>query len=188
MSLLIKADQALDRRLKPAITRWVCPGWYAAGYVDTPNCSGGVIFYIPILVQESITYDRIGIYVTGAVGGSIADLRIFAWNNGVPGALILSCGNIDVGSTGAKELPISWSASRGYYFLAIRCSPGSPNLRSPDPAKAIRSPLGGLYGVLGDMPHRMTMYANAPYADPAPAPTGLEPSLMGPTIQLREAS
>ncbi|GAI93500.1 unnamed protein product, partial [marine sediment metagenome] len=108
------------KKLKPDVVRWVVPGWYSNAYYSVA-VTPGRIYYTPIFVVETTTYIRIAIDVDTEVAGS-ADLRIFAWENGLPGALILSAGTVDTTEDGKKEITIAQELTRGYYFLAIRCS------------------------------------------------------------------
>lgn len=155
------------QKLKPAVTRYVIPGWYAA--VSTVRgMTAGRIYYIPIFVEETTTYIAICINVETLDAGT-ADLRIFVWDDGLPGALILSAGTVDTGGTGAKEIAISQELTRGYYFLAIRCS-ANPSLWGLDSASAISSPVAGLYTSSSAKTPYVILYVTAAYTDPAPAP------------------
>ena len=156
---------------KPAATRYVMPGWYIGNVLNKAN-SAGIIWYIPIFVSETTTYIRICIYVSTAAAGT-ADLRIFNWNNGLPGSLVLSAGTVDTGSTGAKEIVISQQLTRGYYFLAIRCS-AAPTLQGVDHTYAVAPPVPGVYGGSQPAAPNVILYASAAYADPAPAPTAMQ--------------
>lgn len=156
------------KKLKPGIgeIHWECPGWYAAES-DFQLFVAERIYYIPIFVSEAHTYIRIGVEVsTGAVG--TADLRIFAWNNGVPGALILSAGTVDTTIIGIKEIVINQLLTRGYYFLAIRCT-AAPILMGLYTATAISTPVPGYYAGVG-MPRLVILYLSAAYTDPAITP------------------
>jgi hypothetical protein len=157
------------RKLKPNLTRYVMPGWYA-GAVALITVTAGRIYYAPIFVTEQTTYDRICVYVNTAATGT-ADPRVFAWNNGVPGSLILSAGTVDTSTTGPKELTINLTLSRGYYFLAVRCT-GTPTLLGPDTAYAVVPPVPGFRANSYTNPNLVVLYADAEYSDPAPAPTG----------------
>jgi hypothetical protein len=164
------------RKLKPNFTRWAVPGWYI-GYQGLMGVivTAGSIYYTPIFVSEKTTYIRIGIYVlTKGAAGTTADLRIFQWADGVPGALLLSCGTVSTATTGAKEITISQELDRGYYFLAIRCT-GTPELMSPPTtigssvpiAPPVQGVADGNYGAA----ELVILAVDAAYADPAPAPT-----------------
>ena len=155
-------------KLKPALTRYVLPGWYIYTSTGT-QADAGRIYYIPIFVPETTAYTAIGIYVvTGAAG--VADLRVFGWSNGVPGPLVLSAGTVDTSTGGAKETPISLTLSRGYYFLAVRCT-GTPVLLGPDPSYPTVPPVPGFNENLDGTSPLVVLAADAEYSDPAPAPT-----------------
>jgi hypothetical protein len=154
---------------KPALVRWVLPGWYCATAGAGLTLAAGRIYYIPIFVSETTTYVRIGGYCSTLSAGT-ADLRIFAWNNGLPGALILSAGTVNTSTTGDKEITISQQLGRGYYFLAIRCT-GTPVFWAPD--QNVAPPVPGQATGLGSALSNIIPYADAAYADPAPAPTGM---------------
>jgi hypothetical protein len=172
------------RKLRPNLTRYVRPGWYAHYAVGT-TVTAGRIYYIPIFVTEQTTYDRIGIYVYTAASGT-ADLRVFAWSNGVPGSLILSAGTVDTSTTGAKELTINLTLGRGYYFLAVRCT-GAPALYGPDPSGAVVPPVPGFEVSILYAGRNVVLYADAEYSNPAPAPTGATTAAYA-FVALREAS
>jgi len=158
------------RSLKPNIVRWILPGWYVAYFLST-QLAAGRIYYIPIFVTETTTYIRIGCNVTTLSAGN-ADLRIFAWENGLPGALILSAGTVSTGTTGAKEIVISQQLTRGYYFLAIRCD-ATPKFTTPSITYAITTPVPGMSTYAGPEAKWIIPIVDAAYADPAPAPTGM---------------
>ena len=170
------------QKLKPAVTRWVMPGWYIAGGDDAAMAADR-IYYTPIFVQETTTYIRIGICVKTAVAGT-ADLRIFNWTNGLPGALILSAGTVDTGTTGDKEITISQQLTRGYYFLAVRCT-ANPTLLGPSSISAISTPVAGSITSLSLTVRSVIPYVDAVYADPAPTPTDITYALYA-TVSLRE--
>ena len=170
--LLIKdgvAPTTPPQKLKPNLTRWVMPGWYAASTCATAPTVGR-IYYQPIFVEEMTTYIRIGVDVSLAAAGT-ADLRIFNWADGVPGALVLSAGTVDTGATGLKEITISQQLTRKYYFLAVRCT-AACNLIGIPTTSALRTPVSGLQ-VTNTAPGGQILYVDAAYADPAPAPTGV---------------
>ncbi|MBT9164037.1 MAG: hypothetical protein DDT23_00026 [candidate division WS2 bacterium] len=166
------------RNLKPAIVRWALPGW--SGGSRDGVCTANVIYYIPIFVSETTTYIRVGLWVLVASAGTI-DIRIFSWRDGVPHSLILSAGTVDTGTTGPKEIIISQVLTRGYYFLAYRCT-GTPicvgfsdDARTP---AAIMRKLG--WGTTESV-----LTVMAAYADPAPAPTDIARNMFA-VLVLRE--
>lgn len=168
--------------LKPSISRWVLPGWYAHWYGTTGFLSNN-IYYIPIFVSETTTFIRIGIYVATPSPGT-ADLRIFSWQDGLPYSLILSAGTVDTGTEGAKELTISQVLTRGYYFLAIRCS-NIPSLRGPEQSYPIVAPVQGISTSLVGYTPNLIPYVNSVYSDPAPAPSSITTARYA-TVFLRE--
>lgn len=182
--LIIDPAEILDypMKLEPNTTRWVIPGWYCDGST-TRAVAASWIYYIPIFVEKTTIYIRIGIQVTAASVGN-ADLRIFNWENGLPTSLVLSAGTVNTGAIGLKEIIIAQALTRGYYFLAVRCT-GTPTLRCPDPTAAIKLPVAGI-GLAQNLPYSLViMRAFAAYADPAPAPTAIGRANYA-TVQLRE--
>ncbi len=174
MSLLVKAPVVGDfpYKLKPPLTpRWVIPGWFSHAS-STGAAAANRSYYIPIFVTETTTYIAIGINVAGLSAG-LCDLRVFRWNNGLPSTQLLSAGTVNTGTTGDKEITISLGLTRGYYFLAFRCT-GTPNLKSVGVAQA-DAPVPGINiggpGVQG-LPG-VVLTVDAPFSDPAPAPTGM---------------
>lgn len=157
-------------KLNPAVTRYVIPGWYINSKAGTTAFAGWIL-YIPIFVLETTTYTRICILVlTLAVG--TADLRIFNWTNGLPSSLVLSAGTVNTGTPGPKEIVISQQLTRGYYFLAVRCT-ASPLLNGPSPSSAIAPPVSGIDTSSEPKPYRIIPGVETTYADPAPAPTAV---------------
>ena len=157
------------QKQKPALTRYVMPGWYSHGAANI-TITANVIYYIPIFVEETTTYIRICINTATDLAGT-ADLRIFAWNDGVPGALILSAGTVDTTTAGAKEIIISQELTRGYYFLAIRCNVGV-GIYGLDTSLAVSPPLAGFQLDSYPCQQYCILTITADYTDPALAPTG----------------
>ena len=90
------------RGMKPALVRWVAPGWTSGSGVNRAIVAN-TIYYEPIFVPERTTYDRIGLSVqVGDGAGGEIDLRVFQWAGGLPGALILSAGVVSSNIAGAK--------------------------------------------------------------------------------------
>ena len=168
MPWLPETPPDFPKRLQPAVVRWVLPGWYIPYQVGAAVVAGR-IYYIPIFVTEATTYIRIGGNVSALSAGS-ADCRIFKWNNGLPGSLILSAGTFDTGTTGLKEIVISQLLARDYYFLAVRYT-GTPTMYGADPFYAIVTPVPGCRETGTVTPNKLVLYVDAVYADPAPAPT-----------------
>ena len=163
------AIRDFPKKLKPAVVpgRYVIPGYQATDRIAA-LVTAGRIYYIPIFVTETTTYIRIGVYVETALAGT-ADLRIFAWDNGVPGKLILSAGTVDTSTTGGKEITISQTLSRGYYFLAFRCT-SACQLYGLKGESSVVVPAAGLRTTTYPNPRYCVPFVTAAYADPAPAP------------------
>lgn len=170
----IEADSpGLDfpMKLKPAVTRWVIPGWYTHSY-SVGSQVANRIYYIPIFVSETTTYIRIGVHVhTGILG--TCDLRIYNWSGGLPTSQVLSAGTVSTTTSGAKELVISQALTRGYYFLAFRCT-ATTSMRSVSTTGTGHAPVPGinLIGGTTGLPG-CCMHVDAAFADPAPAPTAI---------------
>lgn len=163
------AQGALDYPMKQKldVVRYVIPGWYIAART-TVVMTANRIFFIPIFVEETTTYIRIGIEVTALSAGSV-DLRIFEWDAGLPGALVLSAGTVDPGTTGVKEIVIAQELTRGYYYLAARFD-STPACRCPDIANAIKTPVAGFETSLMTELTKVILVSDQAYADPATAP------------------
>ena len=160
------------RKVTPAVLRWVRPGWAWTATSNSSILVNGRIIYQPIFVEENTTYIRVAAHVTTLKAGGTIDVRLFADNKGVPGALISSYGTLPLDNAVTVEIVISEELDRGYYWLAYRC---------PDAASA-GAQFSGCAASGGRPP--MTGYSAAPnlagyslshvisaYADPAPAPT-----------------
>jgi len=117
---------------------WVVPGW-ASGTPASYSIGSGNLFYLPIHVYESTTFDRIGVEVIGAVGGgSLARLGIYEDSSGRPGDLLLDAGTVSIAANAEVSIVINQTLS-GHYFLcyvgddtaSIRCMDEDYIIRSP---------------------------------------------------------
>lgn len=174
------------RDIKPALTRWVMPGWNgndAANFAITANR----IYYTPIFVPKTTSYDRIGAYVAvGDGAGGEVDIRMFVWNGGLPGALLHSFGVISTNALGAQEIVIAISLSRGYYWIAAR-GDNTPSMRGLDHNDMPLTPVSGFEETLAGTPGEMIcLNCDSAYADPAPAPTAVS-NIAAAFCYLREA-
>ena len=186
------AEAALIPRAKmiPPIVRWTMPGWYQ--YTQTNQAvTANRTYYTPIYVPELTTYDRIGIYVqTGDGAGGLADLRIFHWTAGVPGALVLSCGTVSTNGAAAVEIDtsatvIGTTGLNGLYFLGCRCD-NTPTLAGADGTCA--PPVSGSVTTnhAAGVGSGIIPYDDAAYADPAGAVDGMEAVTFA-FVRLRES-
>lgn len=160
-------------RMIPPVVRWVTPGWSWLGQGNTA-ITANRIYYQVIYVPESVSYDRIGIYVgVGDGAGGTIDLRIFEWTTGVPSTLVLSAGTVNSNAAAAKEIVIAQTLTQGLYFLACR-GDNTPSLVAPAAGRVERLPVTGLSttnasGAIG----QPILYDDAAYADPAGAVDGI---------------
>jgi hypothetical protein len=155
-------------KLKPSFPRYVLPGWYIADNADVQT-DAGIIYYIPIFVSERTTYTAMAMTVSRGSSG-IADLRIYSWDNGVPGSLILSAGTVDTSEAGIKEIPINLTLNRGYYFIAVRLT-GTPVVFGPNLNSPVVPPVPGFETAFSGNAPLVILVADGDYSDPAPTPT-----------------
>lgn len=108
------------------VTPWV--GNYASGRYYTGIPSGGTgtgaiavntVYFFPLIVGETRTFDRIAVEITAA--GTAANIRLAIYNsaNGLPSTLVVDGGSLAVAGTGMKASTISQSLLPGVYFLAV---------------------------------------------------------------------
>ena len=159
-------------RLVPPIVRWTMPGWVSllgANQLVSANRT----YYTPIFVPESVSYDRIGIRVGVGDGvGGLADLRIFEWDAGVPGALVLSAGTVSTNAAAAVEIIIAQTLEPGLYFLAVRCDQ-APQLVGISSQAAV-APVSGIETTNAIQLLNVVLYDDAAYADPAGPVDGVD--------------
>ena len=195
--LIADADEALGVKwviappaiIKPAVTRYVLPGWFAEDSYQGVLVAGD-LYYIPIFVTETITYIRIAIKVNTAVTGDVR-LGIYDWSAGLPGALSLDAGILATGTTGAKEITISKSLTRGFYFLCAVADAG-PTLAAPNAAKGMVLAVPGIstngFGKFSSSIMKVggrSADVAGGLADPAPAPDAINTSGFA-TVWLKE--
>ena len=104
----------------PQPGEWWCFTRTLRGYVTfAPRANHLYAFYYPVL--RRMRFDRIGIHVhtASSTSGAKARLGIYADNgNFYPGKLILDAGEVDLTTTGQKEIEINVVLDRGVYWLA----------------------------------------------------------------------
>lgn len=87
-------------------------------------------YYIPFLLRCAAPITALAIHVGTAAASSVARAGIYACNeNGYPGALLATTGDIDVTTTGLKQQSLSSviTLPPGWYFTAV-VSNGAPSL------------------------------------------------------------
>lgn len=100
----------------PVATRYTTPGWRHESDEDGVMTVGR-LYHIPIFVSQTVLYDRIAVYISAGVAG-LMRVGIYAWSNGVPGALILDAGTLDTTNVAAVEATIAQTLTRNCYFLS----------------------------------------------------------------------
>lgn len=97
--------------------------WYVGGDGGNPTTAirpEAQLEATPFLMPVDGSLDRIAVEVT-TVGTSGAVIRLGIYDaaaDGTPGNLVLDAGTVSGTSTGVKEVTISPSLDRGWYFLA----------------------------------------------------------------------
>jgi hypothetical protein len=130
------------------------PSLIVAGqYVATSAASTGNagvtsnrLFYLPIYITRTTSFDRIGIThaATPAGAGSVVRLGIYNSTNDLPSTLVLDAGTVDLTTAAAyKEVTISpaQSLSVGVYWLAAvaQITSGSPTFVTGTPIMPVPS-------------------------------------------------
>ena len=174
------------KKVKPNLVRWMIPGWGVQTMGTTGQLIDGQIYYQPIFVEEPTTYIRVGVTVTNLREGATLDLRLFADNNGVPGALIEDFGSVSLAVAAIVEIVINRLLARGYYWLARRTdgAGAGANLIGVDGLQAVGAPVSGRANICGGVLDIMLCVVAA-WADPAPAPNFTD-NLTSCAIFLRE--
>jgi hypothetical protein len=180
-------------QLKPNITRYTMPGWAIVRTTNNMQLDNGKIYYVPFFVATTTTYSEILVQVyQGGSAGNLADLRIFAWNDGVPGVLVSNCGTVatDVAGNGPAVININLTLNRGFYFFAIKNNNVAtfPYFECVNYAYPFYAPVTGISNAQHSDPNNATNYITttvvSAYADPAPAPTAISGII--PIFLLRE--
>lgn len=87
------------------------------------------LYAMPYILTSSGTFDRIAIDVKTASSGHTLRLGIYEMTSGgIPGALVVDAGTVDVGTLGSKEVTISetLTANKGYFVAYV--TDGTPGL------------------------------------------------------------
>lgn len=154
------------RSLRMPGTTWRTPGWTNNSRANV-NVTGGRIYYIPIFIDKTTTFDRVGFTVVTATS-HLLEVRLYEWDNGLPGSVIHTPGSVSVGTTGYKEIVIDWTLEPGYYFLAYR-SGGAVTLWGLNDSTVISCPVSGVSDA-ANMIHQPILAATTAFSNPAPAP------------------
>lgn len=107
------------------VSRWT--GGYVAGrYYITPcrlsstvALANATVYYFPLEVGETHTFDRIAIQVTTTGTATLVRLAIYNAAGGIPTSLVVDGGTVSVAGTGIATVTISQSLAPGIYWLAV---------------------------------------------------------------------
>jgi hypothetical protein len=102
---------------------------YRSGaYYKTPNsqytnmtASHQTLYFTPIFINTSNTFDRIAIITAATfLGSATVRLGIFQDNNGVPGNLVLDAGTVSpIAASTIYQITISQTLTTGFYWVAF---------------------------------------------------------------------
>lgn len=106
--------------------RWYGPISFGSASNGTKVSVQAQMEAYPFVVNQSTTFDRIGINCSGAgTAGAVVRLGIYNNSGGLPTTLVLDAGTIDATGTGDKTITISQVLAAGIYWLAA-CTQGNP--------------------------------------------------------------
>lgn len=99
----------------------------SGGVANTPTLSNNAICFVPILVPQTDTFDRIGIATTVAPANTQCRLAIYRprASDGYPGDLVIETSAVVLSSasgTWSILLPAPMVLEAGYYWIAIQVS------------------------------------------------------------------
>jgi hypothetical protein len=99
--------------------------------ITTSSSFAGAVYYTPYYTGNKHTVTTITIEVTTLAAASTVKLALYADNNGVPGALIESSGDISAATTGDKSYTFSSPRllSNPVYWLAVQLSSSTIGVR-----------------------------------------------------------
>lgn len=162
-------------------------GWYSSlsGSIDTRTLNEDRGFWVPVVVDRSLTVDRIGLELTStATGSPVVRLGIYSDSSGVPGTLLLDAGTIDGTSATYQEITISQALTAGRWWLVCAQQGGTSN----SACRAVRYATSLPVSSSGYSPYEAGCYVDADAltgAFPASAPTMNDVVAATPRIMLR---
>ena len=146
----------------------------------------------PLYVPKLSRFDRIAVRVTTAATGTTPRVRLGIYKdngNVYPGSLTLDAGELDVSTTGVKELTINTTLTEGLYWIVL-VGQDTTSLAVAATPNTDHYPIVGYESDLSGTPlhawaHVQT-YGALPVSYPTSSPTGW--TLHIPLIALRKAS
>lgn len=123
--------RASAARLPPRTGRWLADG---SGSTSGANMElSGRIYYVPIIITQECTVDRIGIHVHQGAASTSARLGIYGSTaDGLPGNLLRQCAAlVSTATAGALEgtFTVNPVLTPGLYFLAWQSNSGGFTLQ-----------------------------------------------------------
>lgn len=100
----------------------------ATQMATTASQGDNILWAHPFFVPYTATYDRIGVdLISGAPAASNTSARLGIYNDSTaePDSLVLDAGTFDMNPNGDKEITISQSLTRGWYWLAFLMDSGA---------------------------------------------------------------
>jgi hypothetical protein len=91
--------------------------------------TAGRLYTVMWPLARGVRCDRFAVYVNDAAAGKVCRLGLYRDNGSYyPGALLLDGGEVDVSTTGTKEVEVSIELDAGMYWIAC-LSDGAPGVR-----------------------------------------------------------
>jgi hypothetical protein len=165
---------------------------YYSSYGTTPSTqvlTTNTLHYVPFVVPETWSPNRIGINVSNAVSSSQARLGIYNDVDGVPsGSPLLDAGIVSTASTGVQEITLATAQllPAGIYWLAVAVSAAVTLSSESIVATSARTPNLGSATATGANVVFMTQTHSAAAALPTVGTLTAQNSLKPPRIWLRK--
>ena len=146
---------------------FVLPGW--GHYGNNLGEKYSATFFVPILIPDSMSFDRICVDHNSGSGGT-ARLAVYnaTTTDGFifPSTLVTDHGTIALDSEAIKAITISWTASAGFYYLAYS-NASAAFVKGVDPDKCYTAPVAGIsnssthYNMQYTIPTSSTIYVTS---------------------------
>ena len=112
--------------------------WYESRTASSVVAAGGTwaqnrLYCYPLIIQETITIDRVAVEVIGANASTTWRIGIYNIDaNGTPSSVLLDAGTVDCSTIGLKSITVSQTISPGIYYWGGVWQGGttSPTLRT----------------------------------------------------------
>lgn len=164
---------------------WQIPGWGGDGNLGF-TLTANKIYYFPIVIPRSMTFDRVGTHCSVNQAGSVVECHLFYGNpDGSVGGLVADLGDFDTGTTGSKTITINQTLGPGYYYIALRTT--TANVKIWAFGQDGHAPVHGIsLSAPSGQPQYTTTSVSSAWADPGPSPTTIETTVLGCAVVFRE--